>query len=113
VDAQDVAALKAKVLASGLTMAQLVGTAWASASHLPRQRQARRCQRRTHPPGTAKRLGSQPARRNWPRCCKSWKPSRKQFNAAQTGGKKVSMADLIVLAGSAAMEAAAKRPATA
>ena len=61
IDEQDIAALKAKVLASGLSISQLVTTAWASACNLPRQRQARRRQRCAHPPGAAEGLGSQPA----------------------------------------------------
>jgi catalase-peroxidase len=103
---QDVATLKAQVLASGLTTAQLVRTAWASASTYR---------------GSDKRGGANGARiRLAPQ--KDWaanKPAelatvlqaleaiQQAFNAAQTGGKKVSLADLIVLAGSAAIEAAA------
>ena len=61
IDAQDVAALKQKVLASGLTVSQLVSTAWASASTFRGSRQARRRQRRAHPPRAAEGLGRQPA----------------------------------------------------
>ncbi|MFT3703415.1 MAG: catalase/peroxidase HPI [Agriterribacter sp.] len=107
IDANDIAALKAKVLASGLTVSQLVSTAWASASTFR---------------GSDKRGGANGARiRLAPQ--KYWQvnnPSQlsnvlnilegiqKEFNAAQTGGKKVSLADLIVLAGCAAVEKAAK-----
>jgi len=105
---QDVAALKAKVLASGLTISQLVSTAWASASTFR---------------GGDKRGGANGARiRLAPQ--KEWEVNQpielsmvlsrleaisKEFNAGQTGGKKVSLADLIVLAGNAAVEAAAKK----
>ncbi|TBO27698.1 catalase/peroxidase HPI [Aquabacterium lacunae] len=107
VDAADVAALKAQVLASGLSTQQLVGAAWASASTFR---------------GSDKRGGANGARiRLAPQ--KDWaanKPAelaqvlqalegiQAQFNAQATGGKKVSLADLIVLAGGAAVEAAAK-----
>lgn len=107
IDDADVAALKAKVLASGLTVSQLVSTAWASASSYR---------------GSDKRGGANGARvRLTPQ--KYWavnNPSQlskvldvlesiqKEFNAAQTGGKQVSLADLIVLAGGAAIEKAAK-----
>ena len=103
----DVAALKQKVLASGLTVAQLVATAWASASTFR---------------GSDKRGGANGARiRLLPQ--KEWAVNQPQqlatvlqaleairgdFNAAQSGGKKVSMADLIVIAGNAAVEQAAK-----
>ena len=107
VDASDVAALKAQVLASGLTVAQLVATAWASASTFR---------------GSDKRGGANGARiRLAPQ--KDWEANQPaqlaqvldvlegiqgRFNTAQTGGKKVSLADLIVLAGGAAVEAAAQ-----
>ena len=61
IDAQDIANLKGKILASGLSIPELVSTAWASACHVPRLRQARRCQRGAYPPGAAKGLASQPA----------------------------------------------------
>ena len=105
---QDVAALKATLLGSGLTIAQLVQTAWASASTYR---------------GSDKRGGANGARiRLAPQ--KDWavnKPgelavvlakleaAQAAFNAAQTGGKRVSLADLIVLGGSAAVEAAARK----
>jgi len=107
VDAQDVAALKAKILASGLTVSELVSTAWASASTFR---------------GSDKRGGANGARiRLAPQ--KDWEvnePGRlakvlatlvgiqAAFNASQQGGKKISLADLIVLAGSAGVEQAAK-----
>ncbi len=108
VNDQDIAALKAKVLASGLSIAQLVSTAWASASTFR---------------GGDKRGGANGARiRLAPQ--KDWAANQPQqlaqvlatlegiqqgFNGVQTGGKKISLADLIVLAGNAAVEAAAKR----
>ena len=107
IDAQDIAGLKSKILDSGLSISQLVSTAWASAVTFR---------------GTDKRGGANGARiRLAPQ--KDWevnKPSelatilqtleegQKEFNSSQTGGKKVSLADLIVLAGCAAVEAAAK-----
>ena len=107
IDAQDIAALKAQVLASGLSVAELVSTAWASASSFR---------------GSDKRGGANGARiRLAPQ--KDWEANQPEqlakvlavlegiqarFNAAQTGGKQVSMADLIVLAGTAAVEAAAQ-----
>jgi catalase-peroxidase len=108
VDAQDIAALKAKVLASGLSISQLVTTAWASASTFR---------------GSDKRGGANGARiRLAPQ--KDWDVNQpaelagvlhvleaiqKDFNATAAGGKKISLADLIVLGGSAAVEAAAKK----
>ncbi|MBW8316086.1 MAG: catalase/peroxidase HPI [Hydrogenophaga sp.] len=107
VDARDIAALKAQVLASGLSVGELVSTAWASASSFR---------------GSDKRGGANGARiRLAPQ--KDWEANQPAqlakvlavlegiqatFNSAQAGGKRVSMADLIVLAGSAAVEAAAK-----
>jgi catalase-peroxidase len=104
---QDVAALKAKILASGVSVSQLVSAAWASASTFR---------------GSDKRGGANGARiRLAPQ--KDWEVNQpaqlktvlqkleaiqKEFNAAQSGGKKVSLADLIVLGGSAAVEKAAK-----
>ncbi len=108
IDASDIAALKAQLLASGLGTAQLVSTAWASASTFR---------------GSDKRGGANGARiRLAPQ--KDWevnKPAELEgvlaklqalqaaFNGIQTGGKKVSLADLIVLGGCAAVEAAAKQ----
>ena len=108
INAQDIAALKAQLLASGLSTAQLVGTAWASAATFR---------------GSDKRGGANGARiRLAPQ--KDWASNQPAelakvltvleaiqtgFNSAQSGGKKkVSLADLIVLGGSAAVEAAAK-----
>jgi catalase-peroxidase len=116
IDEQDIAALKGKILASGLTVSQLVSTAWASASTFR---------------GSDKRGGSNGARiRLTPQ--KDWqanqpeqlakvlktlegiqsefngKPSDGKSNGHQSGGKKVSLADLIVLAGCAGVEQAAK-----
>ncbi|MEA9556062.1 catalase/peroxidase HPI [Xanthomonas nasturtii] len=106
VDAQDAAALKQTILASGLSVAQLVTTAWASASTFR---------------GSDKRGGANGARiRLAPQ--KDWQANQPEqlakvlgtleriqadFNAAQSGGKKISLADLIVLAGNAAVEHAA------
>ena len=108
VDANDVAALKAKVLGSGLTIPQLVSTAWASASTFR---------------GSDKRGGANGARiRLAPQ--KDWEANqpaqlakvlgvlegiKRDFDASASGGKKVSLADLIVIAGNAAVEAAAKK----
>jgi catalase-peroxidase len=107
VDAQDVAALKQKVLASGLTVAQLVSTAWASASTF------RGSDKRGGANGARIRLAPQ---KDWAvnqpaqlaRVLQALEDIRGEFNAAQPGsGKKVSLADLIVLAGNAAVEKAA------
>ena len=108
VDDKDIAALKAEILGSGLTISQLVGTAWASASTYR---------------GGDKRGGANGARiRLAPQ--KDWEANqpaqlaavletlegiRSAFDGAQSGGKKISLADLIVLAGNAAVEAAAKK----
>jgi catalase-peroxidase len=107
VDEKDIATLKAKILASGLSVSQLVSAAWASASTFR---------------GSDKRGGANGARiRLAPQ--KDWKVNQpaelakvlqklaaiqKEFNASASGGKKISLADLIVLAGSAAVEKAAK-----
>nr|Q479B7.1 RecName: Full=Catalase-peroxidase; Short=CP; AltName: Full=Peroxidase/catalase [Dechloromonas aromatica RCB] len=107
IEVTDVASLKAKLLASGLSTAELVSTAWASASTFR---------------GSDKRGGANGARiRLAPQ--KDWAANQpaqlakvlgvlegiqQAFNSAQTGGKKVSLADLIVLGGCAAVEAAAK-----
>jgi catalase-peroxidase len=107
VDEQDVAALKTKVLASGLSVPQLVSTAWASASTF------RDSDKRGGANGARIRLAPQ----------KDWEVNdpaelatvlqtldgvRAEFNGSQTGGKVVSLADLIVLGGCAAIEQAAK-----
>jgi catalase-peroxidase len=107
VSEQDIAALKTKILAAGLSVSQLVSTAWASASTFR---------------GSDKRGGANGARiRLSPQ--KDWEVNQPaqlaqvlakleaiqtEFNASQSGGKKVSLADLIVLGGSAAIEKAAK-----
>ena len=106
-DAQDIAALKAEILSTGLSVSQLVSTAWASASTFR---------------GSDKRGGANGARvRLAPQ--KDWEVNnpaqlavvlskleaiQAKFNAAQTGSKRISVADLIVLAGGAAIESAAK-----
>ena len=72
---------------------------------VPRLRQARRRQRRAHPACPAEGLGGERADSNWQRCCGKLEAIQKEFS---TGGKKVSLADLIVLGGSAAVEKAAK-----
>ena len=108
IEDQDIVALKGKILASGLSTSQLVSTAWASASTFR---------------GTDKRGGANGARiRLAPQ--KDWKVNnpgelakvlqtlekiQKDFNSSQSGGKKVSLADLIVLGGCAAVEEAAKK----
>jgi catalase-peroxidase len=112
VNDQDVGALKARILASGLTVPQLVATAWASASTFR---------------GSDKRGGANGARvRLAPQ--KDWEVNQptdlgtvlgkleaiqKEFNGAAAGGKKISLADLIVLGGAAAIEQAAKDGGTA
>ena len=107
VDAQDIAALKARVLASGLSVSQLVTTAWASAATF------RGSDKRGGANGARIRLAPQ---KDWEanqpaeltQVLQTLEGIRKNFNAAQSGGKKVSLADLIVLGGCAAVEAAAK-----
>ncbi len=107
IDAKDMAELKAKILASGHSIAELVGTAWASASTFR---------------GSDKRGGANGARirlepqKDWEvnqpaqlaKVLRTLETVQKEFNAAQSGGKKVSLADLIVLGGCAAVEKAAK-----
>jgi catalase-peroxidase len=109
IGAQDIAQLKAKILASGLSISQLVTTAWASASTFR---------------GTDKRGGANGARirlapqKDWEvnqpaelaKVLPTLEKIQKEFNGAQSGGKKkVSLADVIVLGGCAAVEAAAKK----
>ena len=111
VDAADIAALKAQVLASGLSTAQLVSTAWASASTF------RGSDKRGGANGARIRLApqkewavNQPAELS--RVLAKLEDVRQAFNASAAGGKKISLADLIVLAGGAAVEAAAKQAGT-
>jgi len=107
VNAQDIAALKAQLLASGLSPAQLVRTAWASASTF------RGSDKRGGANGARIRLAPQ---KDWAanqpadlaQVLATLEGIQQQFNGAQTGGKKVSLADLIVLGGSAAVETAAQ-----
>jgi catalase-peroxidase len=107
VDDQDIATLKAEILASGLSVSQLVTTAWASASTFR---------------GGDKRGGANGARirlapmKDWSvnqpeqlaRVLKALEGIQASFNTSQTGGKKISLADLIVLGGSAGIEQAAR-----
>ena len=98
---QDVAALKAKILASGLSVSQLVSAAWASASTFrgsDKRGGANGARIRLAP----RRTGRSTSRPSSRRSCRSSKRSRRSF------GKKVSLADLIVLGGCAAVEKAAK-----
>ncbi len=104
---QDIAALKAKILASGLSVSQLVSTAWASASTF------RGSDKRGGANGARIRLAPQ---KDWAvnqpaelaKVLAKLEAIQKEFNAAQSGGKKVSLADLIVLGGCAAIEKAAQ-----
>jgi catalase-peroxidase len=107
VDAADIAALKTQILASGLTVAELVSTAWASASTF------RGSDFRGGANGARVRLEPQnnweannPAQLN--KVLTALEGIQTKFNASATGGKKISLADLIVLAGVAAIEKAAK-----
>lgn len=107
VDAQDVAALKAKIDAAGLSVAQLVSTAWASASTF------RGSDKRGGANGARVRLAPQ---KDWAvnqpnqlaGVLKALEGIQADFNGAQAGGKQVSLADLIVLAGGVGVERAAK-----
>jgi catalase-peroxidase len=108
IDAQDIASLKGKVMASGLSVSELVSTAWASASTF------RGSDKRGGANGARIRLApqkdwevNQPAR--LAKVLKTLEGIQKEFNSAQSGGKKVSLADLIVLAGCAGVEQAAKK----
>ena len=107
VDAQDIASLKGKILASGLSVSELVSTAWASASTF------RSSDMRGGANGARIRLApqkdwevNQPAR--LAKVLKTLEGIQSAFNSAQSGGKKVSLADLIVLAGCAGVEQATK-----
>ena len=108
VDANDIAALKTKILASGLSVTQLVSAAWASASTFR---------------GSDSRGGANGARirfapqKDWAvnqpaelaQTLAALEKVQKEFNSSQSGGKKISLADLIVLGGCAGVEAAAKK----
>jgi catalase-peroxidase len=108
VDEQDIAALKARILACGLSISQLVTTAWASASSF------RGSDKRGGANGARIRLAPQ---KDWEvnqpadlaKVLPSLEAIQKAFNGAQSGGKKISLADLIVLGGCAAIEAAATK----
>ena len=107
IDAQDIASLKGKIMASGLSVSQLVSTAWASASTF------RGSDKRGGANGARIRLApqndwavNQPVR--LANVLKTLERIQNAFNSAQSGGKQVSLADLIVLAGCAAVEQAAK-----
>ena len=108
VDARDISALKAEILDSGLTVSQLVSTAWSSASTFrdSDKRGGANGARVRHAPQKDWE-GNDPA--ELARVLASLERIRGDFNAAQTGGKEVSLADLIVLGGCAAVEAAAER----
>lgn len=107
IDAQDTSALKAKILASGLSISELVSTAWASASTF------RGSDKRGGANGARIRLAPQ---KDWEvnqpaqlaKVLKTLEGIQSSFNSGQSGGKKVSLADLIVLGGCAAVEAAAR-----
>jgi len=104
---QDIAALKTKILASGLSVSELVSTAWASASTF------RGSDKRGGANGARIRLAPQ---KDWDvnqpaqlaKVLQTLEAIQKEFNASQSGGKKVSTADLIVLGGCAAIEKAAR-----
>jgi catalase-peroxidase len=107
VDAQDIAALKGRILASGLTIAQLVSTAWASAFTF------RGSDKRGGANGARIRLApqkdwevNQPAQLD--KVLRTLEGIQREFNGAQSAGKKISVADLIVLGGCAAVEQAAR-----
>jgi catalase-peroxidase len=107
IDAQDIASLKGKILASGLAVSQLISTAWASASTF------RGSDKRGGANGARIRLAPQ---KNWEvnqpaqldKVLKTLEGIQSEFNKTASGGKKVSLADLIVLAGCAGVEQAAK-----
>jgi catalase-peroxidase len=108
INEQDIAALKAKILASGLSISQLVSAAWASASTF------RGSDKRGGANGARVRLAPQ---KDWEvnqpaelaKTLQKLEAIQKEFNGAQSGKKKVSLADLIVLGGCAAVEEAAKK----
>ncbi len=108
IDEKEITALKVKILASGLSVSQLVSTAWASASTF------RGSDKRGGANGARIRLAPQ---KDWEvnqpaqlaSALKTFEGIQKEFNSAQSGGKKVSLADLIVLGGCAGIEQAAKK----
>ena len=108
IDAKDIADLKAKILASGLSISELVGAAWASAATF------RGSDKRGGANGARVRLSPQ---KDWDvnqpaqlaKVLKALEGVQKAFNGGANGGKKVSLADLIVLGGSAAVEQGAKK----
>jgi catalase-peroxidase len=108
VDARDIASLKGKIMASGLSVSELVSTAWASASTF------RGSDKRGGANGARIRLAPQ---KDWEvnqpaklaKVLKTLEGIQSAFNSAQSGGKKISLADLIVLAGCAGVEQAAKK----
>ena len=108
VNEHDIVALKARLLEAGLSISQLVTTAWASAATF------RGSDKRGGANGARIRLAPQ---KDWAvnqpaeleRALSALESVRKEFNAAQSGGKKISLADLIVLGGCAAVETAAKK----
>ena len=108
IDAQDIADLKSKILASGLSIPELVSTAWASASTF------RGSDKRGGGNGARIRLAPQ---RDWQvnqpaqlkTVLRTFEGIKREFNSAQSGGKMVSLADLIVLGGCAGIELAAKK----
>jgi catalase-peroxidase len=108
IDQQDIAALKGKILASGLSVSELVTTAWASASTF------RGSDKRGGANGARIRLAPQ---KDWEvnqpaqlaKVLKTLEGIQSEFNKAQSGGKKISLADLIVLGGCAGVEQAAKQ----
>jgi catalase-peroxidase len=107
IDAQEIASIKGKILASGLSVSELVSTAWASASTF------RGSDKRGGANGARIRLAPQ---KDWEvnqpaqlaKVLKTLEGIQSAFNSAQSGGKKVSLADMIVLAGCAGVEQAAK-----
>ena len=108
IDAQDISGLKSKILASGLSVSELVRTAWASAASF------RSTDLRGGANGARIRLAPQ---KDWAvndpadvaKAIQRLEQIQKEFNQGQSGGKKVSLADLIVLGGAAAVEQAAKK----
>ena len=108
IDEKDIASLKGKILASGLSVSQLVSTAWASASTF------RGSDKRGGANGARIRLAPQ---KDWPvnqpaelaKVLKTLEGIQSEFNSVASGGKKISLADLIVLSGCAGVEQAAKK----